>query len=336
MTRRHAIRLDDVASLDNLALAFWRAARGKRTRPAVQRFGSHLLPELNRLREGILSLTLPLGRYRRFQVFDPKPRVIHAPDFQERVLHHALMEKMGPTLDRALVDDSFACRPGKGTLAGVLRAQQHVRRFPWYVKVDVRSYFASIDHGILRARLRRRFKGPGVLALCDRIVDSYQTGRGKGLPIGALTSQHFANEYLSGLDRYLLQELKVAAMVRYMDDVVWWCHSRTQARDTLEAVTDYARSRLALTLRGDRRIQRSAQGVSFLGFRVFAGTLKMSRRRRVRYHGARTRWERAYLEGQVDGAGLQAGYAAALAVTAHAHSLGWRRRQLQRHPALDV
>ena len=125
-------------------------------------------------------------------------------------------------------------------------------------------------------------------------------------------------------------------MVRYMDDVVWWCHSREQAHETLEAVRQFVSEQLALVLRADGRIQRSSHGVSFLGFGVFPGTLKLSRRRRGRYARSRQRWEQAYLAGALDSAALQAGYAAALGITAHADSLGWRKEQLRRHPAVDA
>ena len=88
----------------------------------------------------------------RFEIRDPKPRAIFAPCFRERVLHHALMDRIGPVLDRALINDSYACRAGKGTLAATARVHEHVRRFPWYAKMDVRAYFASIRHSILMER----------------------------------------------------------------------------------------------------------------------------------------------------------------------------------------
>ena len=125
-----------------------------------------------------------VGEGRRFEIRDPKLRAIFAPCFRERVLHHALMNLIGPVLDRALVDDSFACRAGKGTLAATVRVHEHVRRFPWYAKMDVRAYFASIRHSILMERVRRRIKGDDVLALLDRIVAAHGEGSGLGLPIG--------------------------------------------------------------------------------------------------------------------------------------------------------
>ena len=336
MVKRCRVTLAEVASYDNLALAFYRAARGKRYRAEVQGFARHLDGELSRLQEDILSLQVAVGDYHTFHIWDPKPRQIHAPCFRERVLHHALIAQIGPALDRALVDDSFACRAGKGTLAAVLRAQQHVRRFAWYGKVDVRSYFASIEHDRLLALLARKLKDRGVLALCERIVRSHHGDSGRGLPIGALTSQYFANLYLGSMDRYLLGLPEVRGLVRYMDDTAFFCDSRLQARETAEKATKFARERLGLSLHADPRIQRSAFGLPFLGFRIRPGALCLSRRRMRRYRKARRRWEGAYLAGKIDALSLQAGYAAVYAVTAHAAATRFRQQDLERRPSPDV
>lgn len=336
MVRRSNVGLDEIATLDNLALAYWNAARGKRTRSEVRRYAGNLDGELEALRLGILNQNYPVGRYATFRIFDPKPRLIHAPCFRERVLHHALIAKVGPVLDRALVDDTFACRTGKGAHAAALRAQQHVRRFPWYGQIDIRAYFASIDHARLHAMLTRRFKHPGLLHLLHRILQGQAAELGRGLPIGALTSQHFANLYLSPLDRFLLEELRLPGIARYMDDSVFFGHSRQQVHDALHAVHHFAEQRLGLTLRPDYRLQRSQQGLSFVGFRIFAGTIRLSRRRAERYRRARRRWEDAYLRGAIDARTLQAGYASALAITALADSRAYRKLDLARRPPPDV
>lgn len=336
MPRRSPLTLADVTTLDTLTTAFWQAARGKHERADVQSFTSDLDASLVRLADDINLGRAPDGHWTSFQIHDPKPRRILAPCFSDRVLHHALMMHMGPVLERALVDDTFACRRGKGTFAAVLRAQHHVRRFPWFVKADARAYFASVDHAPLRGILRRRFKDPGLLALCDRILDRTPDAPGRGLPIGALTSQHFANAYLDVLDRYLLETLRVRGMVRYMDDVVWWCDSREAAKESLAAARAFVMQARGIELKPSAMIGRSTQGLPFLGFRVLAGTLRLSLRRRRRYAAARRRWEAAFRDGIVDARGLQAGYASALAVTAHAEATAWRTAELLRRPPVDV
>lgn len=330
--KRSGIGLAEIAEWHNLAAAFWQASRGKTARADVVAFRADLGGQLALLRRDILDGTVRLGEMRSFRIRDPKPRLIHAPAFRERVLHHAVMARVGPVLDRALIDDTFACRAGKGALAAVRRCQQYARRFPWYGKIDIRAYFANIDHAALAGLLRRRLKDRPLLELLARIVDAHHSTPGKGLPIGALTSQHFANFYLAGLDRLLLEGCGVGGMVRYMDDVVWWADSREAARGALDAAGRFVRDQLVLEIKQPPQVGRSAGGLAFCGYRILPGALLLSRRRRRRYAESRKRWERAYAAGEIDACTLQAGYASAVAIAAHADATAWRREQLRRAP----
>lgn len=334
--RRTTLRLDDLAERDHLAWAFWRAAQGKRCRPDVRAFAQGLDSNLDRLQAEILDGTVEVGRMTRFWIRDPKPRLIHAPCFRERVLHHALMAYLGPVFDRYLVGDTFACRPGKGSWAAVLRAQEHGRSHNWFLKMDMRSYFASIDQEVLRAQIRRRIKGRGALELCDRIIASHESRPRKGLPIGSLTSQHFANLYLAPLDRFLLEALKVEGMVRYMDDVVAWGKTRSRLREVHQSSQEFVANELRLEIKPSAVVQQSRRGLTLCGFRIHPGRLGLSQRRRRRYRQARTRWEAAYLSGSIDATALQRGYAGALAITTGADSLAWRRRELDRRPPIEA
>ncbi|WP_298364790.1 RNA-directed DNA polymerase [Azospirillum sp.] len=334
--KRSAVGLAEVADWHNLAAAVRRAARGKGRRDEVRCFQAALPNELAQLRADILDGSVMVGRTRAFQIRDPKPRIIHAPVFRERVLHHALIAEMGPVLDRGLIDDSFACRVGKGALAAVRRAQRHAERFPCYAQIDIRACFASIDHAVLRRLLARRFKDAALLALVGRIIDAHHAAPGKGLPIGALTSQHFANYYLNGLDRLLLERCRVRGMVRYMDDLVWWGDDRTAVRRALTEARAYALGELGLTVKDTARVGRSRDGLTLCGYRILPGRLLLSRRRKRRYAVARRHWEAAFAAGRIDANGLQAGYAAVLAITAHADAAAWRREQLRRHPLADA
>lgn len=333
--RRNSLGLTEVADWHNLAAAFHRAARNTRNGVAADLFGLHLATNLANLRADILSGTITVGKMTSFQIRDPKPRLIHAPDFRERVLHHAIMAHVGPILDRALIDDTFACRRGLGALAAVQRCQQHLRRFSWFVQIDIRSYFASIDHAILCLQLDRKFKNPGLLTLLHRIIDAFQPKPGKGLPIGALTSQHFANFYLTGLDRFLLEETAVRGLVRYMDDLVWWTDDREKARATLSFARTFVRDKLDLTIKDSPRLGRSRDGLVYCGYRILPGALLLSRRRKRRYAERRHYWERAYAQGYIDERTLQAGYAAVFGMTCHADATVWRREQLRRRPLED-
>jgi hypothetical protein len=335
--QRSAVTLADIADWHNLAAAFHRAALGKRHRPEVQRFAAGLDQELARLRADILAGTVRVGRSRRFRIRDPKPRTIHAPCFRERVLHHALMAHVGPVLDRALVDDTYACRTGKGALAAVQRAQHHARRWPWWCKIDIRAYFASIDHQVLKVLLARKLKDRDLLALLGRIIDAHTDAHApaRGLPIGALTSQQFANFYLGGLDRLLLERCRVRGLVRYMDDLVWWGDSRAEVHAALDAARAFCADALHLAIKSPTQVGRSAHGLMLCGYRILPGRVLLSRRRRRRYSERRRYWEQLYAEGRIDARTLQAGYSAALGITLHADAADWRREQLRRLPVAE-
>lgn len=330
--KRSAVGLQAIADWHNLAAAFDRAAAGSGRSPAVERFRADLEDNLAQLRQQILGECVPVGEMTSFCIRDPKTRIIHAPCLRERVLHQALIAHVGPVLDRALVDDTFACRKGKGGLRAVQRCQQHLRRFEWLVQIDIKGFFAAIDQQILLELLGRKFKNPGLLRLLERIVRAYQASPDRGLPIGALTSQHFANYYLAGLDRWLQARTEVRAMLRYMDDLLWCCDEKTAARHSLQAAEDWIADTLRLEVKQPARIGRCRQGTLFCGYRVLPGRLLLSRRRKRRYIERRRYWEGRFEQGRIGPRELQAGYAATLGITAHADAATWRGEQLRRRP----
>ena len=333
--KRSPVGLQEVADWDNLAAAFGRAALGAGNNPAVAQFRANLEINLELLRQHIIDQSLSLGEMTSFCIRDPKTRIIHAPCFRERVLHHALIAHIGPVLDRALVDDTFACRKGKGGLAAVQRCQQHLRRFKWFVQIDIQGFFAGIDQQVLLGLLERKFKDSSLLRLMKQIIYAYQASPGRGLPIGALTSQHFANYYLAGLDRWLLEQTRVRGMVRYMDDLLWCCDDKHQAKQSLQEAANFTTEQLKLQIKPLPRIGPSTCGTLFCGYRVLPGRLLLSRRRKQRYSIRRRYWETRFEQGYITAKELQAGYSATFGITAHADALAWRQEQLRRHPLVS-
>ncbi|MEZ5538248.1 MAG: reverse transcriptase/maturase family protein [Thiolinea sp.] len=331
--KRKRLLLADIAAQDNLLLAVWKAARGKRHREDVIRFTATLDEQLEKLSGAILDLNVPQGEYREFSIEDPKPRRIHAACFADRVLHHAIMNLAEPVFERTLVDSTFACRPGKGVHKAVAKVQENIRRYPWYVKTDISGYFPAIDHAILFKLLQRRFKGDDFLYLLWRIIDSWHDQTGKGLPIGSFTSQHFANYYLDGADRFLLEKLKVSAHVRYMDDIVFWCRSKTDALECLAELTQFLQVERQLQLKPGTLISRSKQGMSFCGYRVLPGAVLLSRRKRHRYQQLRQYWESCRLKGDISDLELQHAYSSVHAITLYADSQKWRKKNLYLYPS---
>lgn len=203
-----------IAEPQNLRLAFVKAAKGKQARTEVVEYRERLEENLALLRNQLLEGRVELGCYRFFYVHDPKKRLICAASFAERVLHHAVMNLCEPVFEAYSIDDSFACRRGKGQQRAINRAQQFARRYPWYLKLDIARYFDSIDHDVVEGLLQRRFKDNSLLQLFSQILNSYAATPGKGLPIGNLISQHLANNYLGFFDHWVKQERRVKGYVR--------------------------------------------------------------------------------------------------------------------------
>ncbi len=335
MKRIH-IQLADIATIDNLWLAVWKAARGKRHRPDVIRFTQNIEKSCYLLAQDIVQSTVPYGHYRQFYINDPKRRLIHAASFEDRVLHHAILNLVEPVFERKLVHSTYACRPEKGVHQAVKQVQKNVRRYLWYVKVDVSGYFPAIDHAILFKLLQRCFKGDDFLYLLWRIIDSYHVQPVKGLPIGSLTSQHFANYYLDGADRFLMEQLKVNAHVRYMDDILFWCDTKKQAKAYLKHLKDYLLEERKLQLKASSQINRSQQGVSYCGYRIKQGRILLSHRKRKRFQQLRNYWEKEYLKGNVSDLELQQNYDSVHAITLHADSKQWRKQNLHLHPSVVI
>jgi hypothetical protein len=293
------VRLEQIADADNLREAFMRAARGKSHRAEVIAFRENLAAELSALRDGILAGTVAVGKFGAFTIHEPKERRIHAPCFRERVLHHALVGACEADFERWLVADTFACRRGKGREAALRRAEHYAARHGWFLKLDVAKYFDSIPHAVLLAEIARRWRDRRVVALWERIVHAYETTPGRGLPIGALTSQHLANFFLGAADRYAKETLRVPGYARYMDDMALW-GGREELKTALSGMRSFLAERLGLRLKENWHLQPVEHGMDFLGYRVRpeGSTLnRASRRRFLR----RWQWgERAHEEGRIE------------------------------------
>lgn len=267
---------------DNLRLASWKAAKGKRYAKQVLAWQANLGIHLKLLREQIMSGCVEVGHYHLFKIYDPKERLICAPSFGEQVLHHALMNVCHPYFDRALIDDSYASRKGKGTHAALKRASAFSRSRAWYLKLDVRKFFETMHHGVLKRQLYRLFKEERLLKILFDIIDSYEYSPGRGAPIGNLTSQYFANHFLSGLDHFIKEKLRIPAYVRYMDDMVLWHDDKAQLKAARIAVEDFASAELHCELKPPI-LNRTAHGLTFLGYRIFPHYIRLTQQSKLRF-----------------------------------------------------
>lgn len=279
--RRAGYLMDDIAAPDNLYLAFCKARRGKRTRPEVLRYEASLDRNIALLRSSLLSGRADVGHYSYFHINDPKPRLICAAAFPERVLHHALMNVCHPYFERNLIETTYATRPGKGIYKAIARAGRASRRYPYAAKFDFRKYFDSIDHAILKGALRRLFKDTRLLSVFDTIIGSYCRKPGKGIPIGNLTSQYFANYYLSQMDHRCLEVLHAGEYIRYMDDFIVYAADRATLDGHVEAISRYASEELLLELKPVVRLH-TCGGIPFLGYCVYPHKLLLNGRSKRR------------------------------------------------------
>jgi hypothetical protein len=281
---------------------------------------------LKELRRALLEEAVAVGDYRYFTVRDPKERQICAASFPERVLHHAAMNVCEPVFERYAIADTFACRPGKGTHRAVFRAREFARRFPVCLKMDVARYFDNVDHETLLRHLARRFKDGKLLRLFERFVRSYQTKAGKGLPIGNLTSQHFANFYLGALDHYVKEALRIKGYLRYMDDFLAFGAAKEDLRHTLEDIRGFLAQELMLELRDGVQLKPTAAGISFLGFRVFPHGIGLTRRSRRRFVDRLRSYEGRFERGELSENDLARRMQATVGFTQWADAVGFRRK----------
>lgn len=276
MGKKHKNLIAEITSMSNLYRAYHRAAKGKRYSCGHLQFKQHLAANLR-----LLSVALRNGTYRPspptlFFVNEPKRREISALPFADRVVQHALCAVIEPIFDRTFLPNSYACRKGRGTHVAAIEAQAAMRRgFTHWLKMDFSKYFASIDRAVLHGEIRRKVSCSGTLELIAAFLP--QTGR--GLPIGNLTSQLFANVYGHILDRYLTHTLRIKVWLRYMDDTVVFAHSREALAVLQKGLKWFCQARIGLVF-SKWSIGPVTQGLDWLGYRIWP-THKLLRKQSV-------------------------------------------------------
>lgn len=274
---------------------------------------------------------MEIGNYSFFKVFDPKERLICAAAFPERVLHHAMMNHCEPVLENFSIFDSYACRKGKGLHKALDRASEFARKSKWHLKLDIRKYFDSIDHDIAMTLLSRRFKDPRLLLLFQKILQSYHTQPGKGVPIGNLISQHLANFYLGVFDHWVKETRRVRCYLRYMDDFILFGQTRDALKAELREIEEFLSIHLSLSLKEPIQLNRCGLGVPFLGFRVFGNRIRLSPGSRKRFVRRFRSYERKFLTGEWSETTLVRHIQPLIAFTQAADATGFRRRIVNRY-----
>lgn len=273
--------------MENLFLAWQEFRRGKRNKQDVQEFEFALEDNLFKLHHELKNKTYRHSHYTAFNVCDPKLRRIHKACVKDRVLHHAIFRILYPIFDKTFIFDSYSCRVEKGTHRAVLRLEQFCRkvsrnnyRIIYVLKCDIKKFFDSIDQEILLKIIRKKIDDKHALWLIERIIKSFR----RGLPLGNVTSQIFANIYLNELDQFIKHKLKEKYYLRYCDDFIILSEDKTYAEDMIYVISEFLGRDLKLELHPDKIIIRKARrGVDFLGYVVlpYHRILRTKTKRRI-------------------------------------------------------
>lgn len=315
--KRHGNLYPQIITFENLLAAAKQAQCQKRYRDPVLTFNYHLERELLQLQRELQTKTYQPGGYKTFEIYEPKCRVISAAPYRDRVVHHALCNIIVPIFERTFIATSYANRKGYGSHRALRQFVSYARSSRYVLQCDICKYFPSIDLAILKQIIRRKLKCQDTLWLIDTILDpptnegetpiDYFPGdtllapleRPKGLPIGNLTSQFFANVYLSGFDRYVKETLAVSKYLRYVDDFSLFSDDRNflhQCRQEIEAYLATLRLKIHPI---KSQLTHTRHGASFVGFRVLPDRI------RVRNHNLQTgrnrlkRLQVAYAKGEL-------------------------------------
>jgi len=273
------MQYSDIYDFTNLYNAYLKARRQKRYRREVMEFSYNLDAELITLQNELIRKTYKVGEYRQHTVVEKKKRRIVAAKFRDRVFQHALNAVIEQAFEHRMVYDSYACRVGKGTHEAVKRLSYFMGKADtaYYLKMDIKAYFASVNLGILKAIIKRYIADPDILWLIDVLLDSSPV---PGMPIGNLMSQLFANVYLHELDHHCKNVLGIKYYIRYMDDIIVLAGNKPYLKAVMADVESFIAANLALELNPKSGIGRCKDGIEFVGYRVWR-SLRMIKKQSI-------------------------------------------------------
>jgi len=291
--KRHGNLYSQIIKFENILIAAKKAQKGKRFKENVLKFNYNLEGELAKLQEELVNQTYQPGNYKTFYIQEPKIRMISAAPYRDRVVHHALCNIILPLIEPTFIADSYANRVGFGTHRALHRFTKFARSSHYVLQCDIQKYFPSIDHEILKNLLRRKIKCPDTLWLIDTLIDNSNEQllvvehfagddlltpleRRRGLPVGNLTSQFFANIYLNGFDHFVKEELQVKKYLRYVDDFSLFSDDWSFLFDARLAIEEYLANQLRLKIHPIKsQLFETQLGANYLGFRILPDCIRV-------------------------------------------------------------
>ncbi len=281
-----------IITFENILLATKNAQKSKRFRPNILEFNFNLENEIINIQKELVSQTYEPAEYTVFKIIDPKPRQISAAPYRDRVVHHALCNIIAPIFERSYIHDSYANRIGFGTHKALKRFTEFTRSSRYILQCDISKYFPTIDHEILKQIIRKKIKCPNTLWLIDTIIDRSNLQepflhyfpsddpflpltRRKGLPLGNLTSQFFANIYLNEFDRFVKETLKIKQYLRYVDDFALFGDDKNTLENAHQEIQKYLTD-LRLVLHPKKtQLFPTKLGTNFVGFRILPSEIRV-------------------------------------------------------------
>jgi retron-type reverse transcriptase len=277
---------EELCRWQNIILAWRKARKGKTKKNYVIEFESDLRNNLLSVKHELENQTYKPLPLKRFIVRDPKTRVIHSSAFRDRIVYHAIVNVIEPIFEKVFIYDSCASRIGKGNLFALKRFDEFKRKVSkngeikgWFndnqvkgycLKADIKHYFQEVNHETLLKIIRKKIADERVMSIILKILDNFEGNNGKGMPLGNLTSQFFANVYLNELDYFVKHKLKAEYYIRYVDDFVILHNSKKQLEDWKKQIEVFLRENLKIELHPQKsKIVSLSQGVDFVGFRNF-------------------------------------------------------------------
>lgn len=274
--RRFVHSYDSIITRENIFQAWQQFLCGKKKKHDVIEFRLKLIDSITVLFEDLSCRRYVHGPYTRFVITDPKRREIHKSLVRDRVVHHLLYSTLLPYFDKKFIHDSYSCRPNKGTHRALIRFKVFVctvsknnTRPCWVLKCDIRKFFASIDHAILKTIVSHHIKDKDLLGLLQSIIDSFVVRQDLviGLPLGNLTSQLLVNVYMDVFDQFVKHTLKIKYYIRYADDFVICSEDKQYLEKLLPKIHSFLIRELQLSLHPDKVVIKTiASGVDFLGW----------------------------------------------------------------------
>ena len=263
--------------MKNLFFAYKKARKGKTKKDYVIKFEENLWENLFELHKKLKNKTYLPESLKTFILRDPKTRKINKSSFRDRIVHHAIVRVIEPVFEKSFIYDSCANRIGKGNLFALRRLELFKRKVTnnlqteaFCLKADIKHYFEEVDHDILVKIIQRKVKDREIIRLIKKILKNLPKKTSKGMPLGNLTSQFFANVYLHELDYFVKHKLMAKYYVRYVDDFILLNKSEEQLRIWKKRINNFLRTRLKIELHKQKsRIISLSQGIDFLGFRNF-------------------------------------------------------------------